>query len=78
MIVMVAEPGDEVDEIWSELIFLIGLLSAISAGIIVLTWLAVSYALWPLQGLVEGFNRLERGQFEEIGKDTCFGAATRR
>jgi two-component system, NarL family, sensor histidine kinase UhpB len=68
MIVMVAEPRDEVDEIWNELTFLIGLLSAISAGIIVLTWLAVSYALRPLRELVEGFNRLERGRFDEIGK----------
>ncbi len=66
-IVMTAEPGDEVGEVWDELIFLIGLLSAISVGIIVLTWLAVNYTLRPLRDLVAGLNRLERGQFDGVG-----------
>ena len=66
-IVMTAEPGDEVGEVWDELLFLIGLLSAISAGIVVLTWLAVNHTLRPLRDLVDGLNRLERGQFDGVG-----------
>jgi two-component system sensor histidine kinase UhpB len=67
-IVMTAEPADEVGEVWDDLVFLISLLSAISVGIVVLTWLAVNYTLRPLRGLVEGLNRLQRGQFDEVGE----------
>ncbi len=67
-VVMTAEPSDEVGEVWDELVFLIGLLSAISVGIILLTWLAVNHTLRPLRELVEGLNRLERGQFDGVGK----------
>ncbi|HEY0145964.1 MAG TPA: histidine kinase, partial [Methylovirgula sp.] len=67
-IVMTAEPADEVGEVWDDLVFLISLLSAISVGIVVLTWLAVNYTLRPLRGLVDGLNRLQRGQFDEVGE----------
>lgn len=67
-IVMTAEPADEAGEVWDDLIFLMGLLSAVSVGIVILTWLAVNYTLRPLRGLVEGLNRLQRGQFDEVGE----------
>ncbi len=66
--VMNAEPADEAGEIWDELVFLIGLLSVISIGIVSLTWLAVNYTLRPLRALIEGLDRLEHGQFDGIGK----------
>jgi two-component system sensor histidine kinase UhpB len=67
-LVMSAEPADEVGEVWDELVFLIGLLSVISAGIISLIWLSTNYALRPLRDLVEGLDRLERGQFDGLGE----------
>jgi two-component system, NarL family, sensor histidine kinase UhpB len=67
-LVMTAEPGDEAGEVWDELLFLIGLLSAISIGIVLLTWLAVNYTLRPLRALVEGLDQLEHGQFGGIDK----------
>lgn len=67
-LVMSAEPADEVGEVWDELVFLIGLLSAISVGIISLIWLSTNYALRPLRDLVEGLDRLERGQFDGLGE----------
>jgi two-component system sensor histidine kinase UhpB len=67
-LVMSAQPADEVGEVWDELVFLIGLLSAISAGIISLIWLSTSYALHPLRDLVQGLDRLERGQFGGLGE----------
>jgi two-component system, NarL family, sensor histidine kinase UhpB len=67
-IVMTAEPGDEVGEVWDELVFLIGLLSAISIGIVLLTWLSVNYTLRPLRALVEGLDRLEHGRFDSVAK----------
>jgi two-component system, NarL family, sensor histidine kinase UhpB len=67
-LVMSAEPADEVGEVWDELVFLISLLSAISVGIISLTWLSTSYALRPLRDLIEGLDRLERGQFDGLGE----------
>lgn len=67
-LVMSSEPADEVGEIWGELIFLIGLLSAVSAGIVALIWLSTNYALRPLRELVDGLDRLERGQFDCLGE----------
>lgn len=67
-LVMSAEPADEVGEVWEELIFLIGLLSAVSVGIVVLIWLLTNIALKPLRELVDGLDRLERGQFDELGE----------
>jgi two-component system, NarL family, sensor histidine kinase UhpB len=62
-LVMSSEPADEVNEIWEELVFLIGLLSAISVGIVSLIWLSTSIALRPLRELISGLDRLERGEF---------------
>ena len=67
-LVMTAEPADEAGEVWDELLFLIGLLSVISIGIVLFTWLAVNYTLRPLRALVEGLDRLEHGQFGGIEK----------
>lgn len=66
-LVISTEPADEVDEIWDELVFLIGLLSAISVGIVSLIWLSTNITLKPLRNLVEGLNRLEKGQFDRLG-----------
>jgi two-component system, NarL family, sensor histidine kinase UhpB len=63
---MSAQPADEIDEIWHELVFLIGLLSAISVGIVSLIWLSTNVTLKPLRDLVEGLNRLEKGQFDGL------------
>jgi len=65
-LVMSSEPADEVDEIWEELVFLIGLLSAISVGIVSLIWLSTSLALRPLRELISGLDRLERGEFSGL------------
>lgn len=67
-LVMSAEPADEASEIWDELLFLIGLLSAISIGIVCLIWLSANIALKPLRDLVEGLDRLERGQFDGLAE----------
>jgi two-component system, NarL family, sensor histidine kinase UhpB len=67
-LVMADEPADEIDEIWQELIFLIGLLSGISVGIVSLIWLSTNVVLKPLRDLVEGLNRLEKGQFDGLGE----------
>jgi two-component system, NarL family, sensor histidine kinase UhpB len=66
--VLLSEPADEVDEIWQELIFLISLLSTASLGVVLLIWLSTNIALKPLRDLVEGLNRLEKGQFEALGE----------
>jgi two-component system sensor histidine kinase UhpB len=65
---MSAEPGDEVGEVWDELVFLISLLSAISVGVVSLIWLSTSITLRPLRELVAGLDRLERGQFDGLGE----------
>jgi len=67
-LVMSAEPADEAGEIWNELLFLIGLLSVISIGIVSLIWLSTNIALRPLRDLVEGLDRLERGQFDGLAE----------
>lgn len=67
-LVLTAEPADEVDEIWDELAFLIGLLSAISIGVVALIWISTDLTLRPLRDLVEGLNRLEKGQFDGLGE----------
>lgn len=63
---LITEPADEGSEVWGELVFLISLLSAVSGGIILLTWLAVNYTLRPLNELVDGLARLGRGQFNGV------------
>jgi two-component system, NarL family, sensor histidine kinase UhpB len=65
-LVMWTKPSDEVAEVWEELIFLVSLLSAISVGIITLIWLSASHTLKPLHELVEGLDRLQRGQFDAV------------
>jgi two-component system, NarL family, sensor histidine kinase UhpB len=67
-LVISAEPADEVGEIWGELVFLIGLLSVISIGIVLLIWLSTNITLKPLRELADGLDRLERGKFDGLGE----------
>lgn len=63
-VVMIARPDDELDEIWSDwrsLALVLGLLSAIIIGVVVIS---VALALRPLTSFAEGFDRLERGDFD--------------
>ncbi len=65
-LVMWTKPSDEAAEVWEELVFLVGLLSAISVGIVTLIWLSASHTLKPLHELVDGLDRLQRGQFDGV------------
>jgi two-component system, NarL family, sensor histidine kinase UhpB len=65
-LIMWTKPSDEAAEVWEELVFLIGLLSIISAGIVTLIWLSASQTLKPLRELVEGLDRLQCGQFDAV------------
>jgi two-component system sensor histidine kinase UhpB len=65
-LVMWTKPSDEAAEVWEELVFLVGLLSAISIGIVTLIWLSASHTLKPLHELVKGLDRLQRGQFDAL------------
>lgn len=67
-LIISGEASDEVTEIWDELIFLIELLSLISAGIVALIWLSTNQTLKPLRELAAGLDRLERGQFDGLGE----------
>ncbi|WOJ91355.1 histidine kinase [Methylocapsa polymorpha] len=67
-LVMWTKPSDEVAEIWSGLVFLTDLLAAISAGIVTLISLTANQMLRPLNDLVDGLGRLQRGQFSGLGE----------
>ncbi|WP_395666193.1 ATP-binding protein [Methylocella sp.] len=62
-IVMRGEPSDESAEIWSGLLFLTALLGLLSFAIVTLMVAAARHALAPLRQLLEGLDRLGRGQF---------------
>jgi len=67
-LVMWTKPSDEVAELWNGLVFLTGLLAAISVGIVVLISLTANQMLRPLKDLVDGLGRLQRGQFSGLGE----------
>ncbi|VFU07267.1 Histidine kinase [Methylocella tundrae] len=67
-IVMSSEPADEIAEIWSSLLFLTALLIAISIAIVTLILLTARHTLAPLRQLVDGLDRLGRGQFGAVGE----------
>lgn len=67
-IIMASEPADEIAEIWSSLLFLTALLTAISLAIITLILLTARHTLAPLRQVVDGLDRLGRGQFEGVGE----------
>lgn len=67
-IVMSSEPADEIAEIWSSLLFSTALLSAISIAIVTLIFLTARHTLAPLRQLVDGLDRLGRGQFGAVGE----------
>jgi two-component system sensor histidine kinase UhpB len=67
-IIIVGNPLDEIGEVWSELLFLVGLLAGASALILAaLLWTAGLVAR-PLQALSGGLDRLGRGEFAPIGR----------
>ncbi len=67
-LVMSGEPADEAAEIWRSLVFLTGLLTAISAAIIGLLLLTARHTLKPIDDLAAGLDRLGRGQFDALGE----------
>jgi len=67
-IIIVGNPLDEIGEVWSELVFLVGLLAGASALILAaLLWTAHLVAR-PMQALSGGIDRLGRGEFAPIGR----------
>jgi two-component system, NarL family, sensor histidine kinase UhpB len=67
-LVMSTKPADEVAEIWNDLSFLTVLLAVISAGIISLMSLTTHQTLKPLNELVDGLCRLQRGEFAALNE----------
>lgn len=67
-LVMSSEPADEVAEIWGSLAFLTTLLTTISIAIVMLIWFTARHTLKPVDQLVEGLDRLGRGQFDEVAE----------
>ena len=67
-IVMRSESSDEIAEIWSSLLFLTLLLTAISIAIVGLILLTARHTLAPLREVVEGLDRLGRGQFGGVAE----------
>ncbi len=67
-IVMASEAADEIAEIWSGLLFLTLLLTAISVAIVTLILLTARHTLAPLRQVVEGLDRLGRGQFGRVAE----------
>ena len=67
-LVMSTKPSDEVAEIWNDLSFLTVLLAAISAGIMTLITLTTHQTLKPLNELVDGLCRLQRGEFSALNE----------
>jgi two-component system sensor histidine kinase UhpB len=67
-VIVVGNPLDEIGEVWSELLFLVGLLAGASLLILVaLLWTARLVAR-PMQALSSGIDRLGRGEFAPIGR----------
>jgi two-component system, NarL family, sensor histidine kinase UhpB len=67
-VIVVGNPLDEIGEVWSELVFLVGLLGGASALILIaLLWTARLVAR-PMQALSSGLDRLGRGEFAPIGR----------
>jgi two-component system sensor histidine kinase UhpB len=67
-VIVVGNPLDEIGEVWSELVFLVGLLAGASLLILVaLLWTAQLVAR-PMQALSRGIDRLGRGEFQPIGR----------
>jgi two-component system sensor histidine kinase UhpB len=67
-VIVVGNPLDEIGEVWSELIFLVGLLAGASLLILIaLLWTAQLVAR-PMQALARGIDRLGRGEFAPIGR----------
>ncbi len=65
-LVMWTRPSDEVAEIWESLVFLTGLLGAVSISIVTLIALTARQTLKPLNDLMDGLGRLQRGQFDGL------------
>ncbi len=67
-IIMSSEPADEIAEIWSSLLFLTTLLTAISVAIVTLILITARHMLAPLRQLVEGLDRLSEGRFDAVAE----------
>ncbi len=67
-IIMKSEAADEIAEIWSSLLFLTALLTALSIAIVALILATARHTLAPLRQVVEGLDRLGRGQFGGVAE----------
>ncbi|GAB2179553.1 histidine kinase [Dongia sp. agr-C8] len=67
-VIVVGNPLDEIGEVWSELVFLVGLLGGASALILLaLLWTAHLVAR-PMRALSSGIDRLGRGEFAPVAR----------
>ena len=67
-IIVVGNPLDEIGEVWSELVFLVGLLGGASALILIALLWTAELVVRPMQALSRGLDRLGRGEFAPIGR----------
>ncbi len=67
-VIVVGNPLDEIGEVWSELVFLVGLLAGASLLILIALLWTARLVSRPLQALSGGLDRLGRGEFAPIGR----------
>jgi two-component system sensor histidine kinase UhpB len=63
-ILIIANPTDEIAELWDEFKLFTALFAAIGAAILVLIYWSVGIALRPLRALADGLDELEQGRFD--------------
>ena len=67
-IILVGNPLDEIGEVWSELLFLVGLLAGASVLILAALLWTARLVSRPMQALSSGLDRLGRGEFTPLGR----------
>jgi two-component system sensor histidine kinase UhpB len=67
-VIVVGNPLDEIGEVWSELVFLVGLLGGASVLILAALLWTARFVARPMQALSAGLDRLGRGEFQPIGR----------
>ncbi len=63
-ILIVANPADEIAEVWDEFKLFAGLFAGIAVAILGLIYWSVGVALRPLRALADGLDQLEHGRFD--------------
>jgi two-component system sensor histidine kinase UhpB len=67
-VMVIGNPLDEIGEVWSELVFLVGLLGGASALILAALLWTAQLVTRPLRALSGGLDRLGRGEFAPVGR----------